>query len=607
MHYKGSFFQSIHLIWSLMISSEKKKLILLGILSVFVSLIDSLALMSILPIANLFINPEIDRFYHYVSIFFRGISNISFENKLIIFSSITFTLILTSTLLNYLLMNIVKNFRINCQNRLSNLLINKVIASPYIWHLKNNSIKLAHNLFRDVLVWSSSGINGLTSIINQISFFIILLIFLISSASLTSLILLFFIGSITIFYILLIRPLVKKLSEIHRPAHARGLAIATEIFNSIKLIKLEKKKKYFVDYYSKTFNTYGQAMGKLKILNALSPIIITNIGQISIIIIALILFFLSNLSLAFIASEITLIILVVSRCIPIINRASGEIINIWAIIPSLRGINDIIGELNSYKTELSTNNKNQKSLSWNKIIINDVDFRYNKNSRDILSGINLNIKKGRAYGIIGESGSGKTTLVDIILGLLKPNAGNILIDNSNYGEFDSSHLMNLISYVPQEMFLLDKTIIENIAFGVDKDDIDNERAKKCLKEVGLEYLLTQDNLVQQGVGEKGKTLSGGEKQRISIARALYSDSEIFVLDEPTSSLDSKTENIINNLFSNLKYKKTFIIIAHRLSTIKLCDEVIILKNGKVLEKNTFEKLYNNSENFNDLLISKNIN
>ncbi len=606
MNYKGSFFQSINLIWSLMISSEKKKMILLGILSVFVSLIDSLALMSILPIANLFINPEIDKFYIYVSFFFKGISSINFENKLIIFSSITFFLIITSNLLNYLLMNMVKNFRISCQNRLSNLLINKVIVSPYIWHLKNNSIKLAHNLFRDVLVWSSSGINGLTSIINQTSFFIILLLFLVSSASLTSLILLFFIGSITIFYIMLIKPIVKNLSEIHRPAHARGLAIATEIFNSIKLIKLEKKKKYFVDYFSEAFNTYGQAMGKLKILNALSPIIITNIGQISIIIIALILFFLSNFSLSLIASEITLIILVVSRCVPIINRASGEIINIWAIIPSLRGINDIIGELNSNKAEHLINNRNKKNLSWNEITINEVDFRYNKNSRDILNGINMNIKKGRAYGIIGESGSGKTTLVDIILGLLKPNVGNILIDDSSYDDFDLDNLMNLISYVPQEMFLLDKTIIENIAFGIEKDYIDYERAKKCLKEVGLEYLLANDH-VTNALGEKGKTLSGGEKQRISIARALYSDSEIFVLDEPTSALDSKTENIINNLFLNLKSKKTFIIIAHRLSTIKLCDEVIILKNGRVLEKNTFEKLYKNSKNFNDLLISKNIN
>ena len=193
----------------------------------------------------------------------------------------------------------------------------------------------------------------------------------------------------------------------------------------------------------------------------------------------------------------------------------------------------------------------------------------------------------------------------MFLGLLEPNKGNIYIDNKNLQEIGKRSWQKKINYVPQDPLISDLSLRENIAFGVPKELIDNERIYYCLKQTHLlEVSKKLKNGIYTNLGNEGITLSGGQKQRVAISRALYNNREILVLDEATSSLDTQTELIIQNTIQNLRNKITVISIAHRLSTIKNCDCIFVIENGQVKEKGDFKKLQKKSKLFLELSSSQ---
>jgi len=244
------------------------------------------------------------------------------------------------------------------------------------------------------------------------------------------------------------------------------------------------------------------------------------------------------------------------------------------------------------KTLLNKQDSSLVNISFqNSIRLESVTFKYNKDGLNILKDISINIPKGSTVGIIGETGSGKSTLLDIIMGLLIPSQGDLLIDDRVL----TSDLMPIwqrnVSHVPQSIFLSDATILENIAFGVEKDLIDKDRVKEVSEYAQIaRFIEDQPEKYEAKVGERGVKLSGGQRQRIGIARALYRDSEVLILDEATSALDSKTEESVIEAIENFNPSVTKIMIAHRLSTLKNCDSIIELDEGKIIKKEKFEDI-----------------
>ena len=196
----------------------------------------------------------------------------------------------------------------------------------------------------------------------------------------------------------------------------------------------------------------------------------------------------------------------------------------------------------------------------------------------------MTLKKGDFIGIIGETGSGKSTLINLFTGLLKPSEGKIEVDGLNiFSNLSEWH--KKIGYVPQSIYLMDDTIKKNIAFGLREDDIDDNSVKQAVEKASLsEFLKNLPNGLDTIVGEKGIRISGGQQQRIGIARALYRDPEILILDEATSSLDQSTEKKIMDSIQFLKRKKTLIIVTHRLSTVDKCDKIFFINEGKILKQ-----------------------
>ena len=234
----------------------------------------------------------------------------------------------------------------------------------------------------------------------------------------------------------------------------------------------------------------------------------------------------------------------------------------------------------------------------NEISLKEVTFTYPGKENPALENISLKIKPNTIVGFVGTSGSGKSTLADVIIGLIKPQQGEVIIDGTPLIKQNLREWQNKIGFVPQTIFLTQGTIAENVAFGIPQDLIDYGQVEKALKLAHLEELVSKlVNGVHSKVGERGVQLSGGQRQRVGIARTLYYEAEVLVFDEATSALDGITEKTIMNAIHDFTGQKTLIIIAHRLKTVQKCDEIFMMEKARVVDRGTYQYLLENNEQF----------
>lgn len=253
------------------------------------------------------------------------------------------------------------------------------------------------------------------------------------------------------------------------------------------------------------------------------------------------------------------------------------------------------------KFEYSDNQDSETRIKFEKNInIKDLNYSYNKKT-DVLRNINLQINKGEFIGIVGLSGAGKTTLIDCLLGLLGYK-GEIFVDDNLLTTDNIKTFRNIIGYVPQKICTIEGDIYTNVAWGVERKDIDKEKADEVLKTAQLyDQLVQTENGLDIELKQDGTGLSFGQKQRIGIARALYRDPEIIILDEATSNLDVKIENKLTEILNQIKGNKTIIAIAHRLSTLINCDRIVYLKEGQIIDVGTFQELSQKYEDFEEII------
>lgn len=281
------------------------------------------------------------------------------------------------------------------------------------------------------------------------------------------------------------------------------------------------------------------------------------------------------------------------RSLPLMQMLYGS----WTtLISSKAALYDVL-ELLDQPLPLYVNSHEPEPLEFKTSIkFENVSFRYDKGQPLVIDNLNLNIPKGSHIGIIGTTGVGKSTTLDLLMGLLEPTKGRILIDDNPADADTQRSWQRNIAHVPQNIFLSDSTIAENIAFGVPLENIDFERVKKAAKQAHIsEFIESSPKAYIALVGERGVRLSGGQRQRIGIARALYKQSSILIFDEATSALDNETEQNIMSTINGLSRDITLLIIAHRLTTLKDCSQVIELSENSVKRVGSYEEIVNNKE------------
>ena len=269
------------------------------------------------------------------------------------------------------------------------------------------------------------------------------------------------------------------------------------------------------------------------------------------------------------------------RLLPIINRIQGLVLSSLGYLSLSQ---EALRIWTPSQSDSSFNNESNKSQHTPQSIVkmSGVTYRYPLGQVNVIQDLSLELKQGLQYALVGPSGSGKTTLVDLILGLLTPSSGSIQWNNQE------DHKKIRLGYVPQETYLSSSTLKGNIALEWDDAYVNRERVENALTDSQLHFLIAE--LENAGINEKMRKLSGGQKQRIGLARAMYHDSDFFILDEATSSLDAITENEIMTLVSKMRGTKTVLIVAHRLSTIRHADEIIYIDSGRIRAIGTFDAI-----------------
>jgi ABC-type bacteriocin/lantibiotic exporter with double-glycine peptidase domain len=266
-------------------------------------------------------------------------------------------------------------------------------------------------------------------------------------------------------------------------------------------------------------------------------------------------------------------------------------------------LDDVLKQLNDCKeVPIISGIKKDKMILKSKISFSDVSFSYPNSDTHSIDSVSLEIPIGTSFGIVGSTGAGKTTFVDIFLGLLDPTSGTIKIGDHQLTIDNKSNWQNCLGYVPQEIFLSDNSLAENIAFGVDKSEIEMDKVEKCSRLAQIHDFVCNElpDRYDSMVGERGIRLSGGQRQRIGIARALYNDPDILVFDEATSALDSLTEKEVMHSIESLSEIKTVIIIAHRLTTVKNCNKIVILEKGRIKALGKYDDLIMSDKYFQKL-------
>lgn len=379
-----------------------------------------------------------------------------------------------------------------------------------------------------------------------------------------------------------------------RVKHNRArFGITSDAFGAIKEMKLRGTEKRYMQVLATTARRYERTKARVQAISKLPKYGLETIAFGGMLTIALVLFA-ADRSAGTVLPLISAYALAGYRLMPALQR-------LFAAAAKMRGSSAVLAlldrELSSPRVEVPDAPSTPVPIR-SAFRLEEITFNYPSGSRPALAGISIEIAVNSTIGIAGPTGCGKTTLIDVILGLLVPQDGRILADDTPITDENRRGWQQNFGYVPQFIYLSDTTIARNIAFGVEPEEIDQDRVDFVARLANLhDFVVTLDEGYETVLGERGVRLSGGQRQRVGIARALYHDPAVLVFDEATSALDSHTETAVMEAINNLMHRKTILIVAHRLSTLKSCDEIFVLKDGSVDARGTYEELLTTHPHF----------
>jgi HlyD family secretion protein len=383
---------------------------------------------------------------------------------------------------------------------------------------------------------------------------------------------------------------------------AKRFKLMGEGFGGIKDTLLLGRQNIFIDRFSNASSKFARSQGNTQVLAQVPRYMLELLAYGSIISLILYLLITANNNLAQILPILSIYALAGFKLLPSLQHLYSSLSQIRANLSSFINLREDLQASKDIKSEgLNNAPTNLSKMSFSdQILLKNISFSYPEIASNVLNDINISIPRNSVIGIVGPSGSGKSTLVDILLGLISPNIGSIEVDGINVHESLRSW-QNLLGYVPQNIFLADTSIRENIAFGLPEQLINEVQLEEAVQLAKLdEFIDTLPLGLDTIVGERGIQLSGGQCQRIGIARALYERSEVLLMDEATSSLDGITEQYIMESIKRLQGKKTIILVAHRLATVKSCDTIFLLKDGHLVADGSYEDLLQSNDFFRKL-------
>lgn len=577
---------------------QKIRTVIIGIMMIIGAFLETLGVGLILPLISAITTPDIIKTNKYVKWICEMLDLHSNQTFIIV---VIIALIFVYIFKNlYLFFEYYIQYRFICNNRfyVQERLMQVYLKRPYEYFLNAESGEIVRIINTD----TNSTFNLLTTVLNfftEAAVSIALIATIILTDPLMAFLLAGILGVLMIIIGKIIKPVLKKAGLNFQKNIGKTNKWLLQSITGIKEIKVAEKESYFLGQFSK----YGKrAISSEKINNVFSTIPRLSIEAIGISAMLGVIAFLmlQGRQINTMLPQLSAFAMAAVRLMPSMNRMStalnsaayqepalDKMIEHLAAVQKWENEQDILsgsvsreGELDGFAEDVAA--KVKRNIAWgNKVELADITYFYPNTEVPVLFHANMEIPVGRSVGVVGASGSGKTTAIDILLGLLVPQEGQVLVNGVDIQE-DYAGWLAHIGYIPQMIFMLDDTIRANVAFGISRTDVDENQVWKALEEAQLaDFVKSLPRGLDTTIGERGVRLSGGQRQRIGIARALYTDPELLIFDEATSALDNETEAAIMESINSLHGKKTMVIIAHRLGTIEGCDMVYRVEDGKI--------------------------
>ena len=566
---------------------QKHKMVLLVFLMLIGAVLETLGVSMILPVMSVVMEENAVQKHAYLQVI-CDLFHIAYDDTRTLMILVMVGLIVIFAVKNVFLFfqqKVQLKFVYTNQFATSRRMMINFMERPYEYYLNADTSVIQRSITSDVNNMYGLILSLLQLVSEGIVFVCLIAVSLVSDVMMSITVALLLVVVLAIIKWVL-KPIMRKAGEENQDYYSGLYKWIDQSVMGIKEIKIANKENYFINEYAKCGEGYVNAVQRYNLYNATPRLLIETVALAGMIFYMMIQL-LSGVQVTAILPQLTLLALVAMRLIPCANRINNHLTSISYFEPFFMGVSDNLQEeirdesidynAASYQKKVEV----QKLEIRHNIQLKDIVYKYPNTETLIFDRANMEIPIGKSVGIVGTSGAGKTTIVDILLGLLQIQSGEILADGVEVREHYQSFLKD-IGYIPQTIFMIDSTIRKNVAFGVEDEDIDDAKVWRALQEAQLdEFVRGLPDGLDTSIGERGIRISGGQRQRIGIARALFEDPEVLVLDEATSALDNETEAAIMESINMLHGKKTLIIIAHRLQTIEKCDMVYRVEKGQV--------------------------
>lgn len=570
-------FGSLKQLWGILTPLDKRKIIYVLMLVIGMALIESASVISIMPFLAVLSNPSVIETTPILKKIYEVLGADNTKQMIVYLGVISFAVVVFSTIFKIITQYAVNRFSNLQRHYFSSRLLKIYLNQKYEFYIQNNSSLLIKNVLSEVdQLIGTMILPTLTMMSYGVVLFAMTGILLIYDPVIA----LGTAGILGFFYISIFMLVRRKLSRIgaeFTQANKERYQSCQEALGGIKDVIINNAKQGYIDQFEKSSRVFARHIATRETLGQIPLNIIETIGYGSIIGLAILLV-ISGKDVSHVLPVLGLYGFAAYRMLPAAQ-------NIYRSISQLKFSEQVLKVLiPEFKLE-KLNSETQSSAHVTSLIfeksirLENISFAYpNRLDKQILKDFSLEIKKNESLGIMGKSGSGKSTLMDLMLGLLNPQSGKIYVDDTELNDTNVDEWRNLVGYVPQFIYLADKSVAENIAFGTPKDRIDLEQVKKVAQLAQIDEFVMQNlkNGYEELIGERGVMLSGGQRQRIGIARALYKNPQILFMDEATSALDVETERSVNEAIQSLSGKITMVIIAHREATMATCENRIKL-------------------------------
>ena len=570
-----------YLLWSLLDKSQRLYFFYMVFLMLIQAVLEILSIALVIPFTALILDPSqktdlliLDNLSFFIESYER-------ESLLPICATIFFIIFVIKNISLVFIYNSIYNYTKNVRAIISTKLLSKYLKQNYEYFVKNSFSKIQANLTGEVNALLNSFFIPAHIILSEVIIFISVFFLLILTNNIQGTLVVLPTLIIVGFILKKVNKNIKKLGSDRLINNRDNAKLTHYILLGVRDILLIGKTKKILEYFNKLQLKMGSVEANLNVLKLLPKNLIEVFGLLTFLILIIYLFNQGEENDQII-TVLTFYFIIAYRILPSINKIFAN----YQLVKFAKNSVSIIGKDLNLEDKIEINDdQDQKFDFQNNIVLTNINFEYEKNIR-VLNNINLKIKKNEIVGIKGDSGSGKTTLLNIISKLSSPTYGKILIDNRILNiKKDIRSYQNLISLISQDTFLIEGSVKENILLGTEKE-FDEKKFQFSLDFSKVQdFLELLPNGVDTIIGTNSKSISSGQKQRIAIARQIYSDREILVFDEATNALDEKSEKIILNNIRSLKHNKTIILVSHNPENLKVCDKIYYLEGGNLIEKN----------------------